>query len=304
MPIKFKCNCGQILSVPDAMAGKQGKCPKCKTSLKVPVPKSQTAGAAKTASGSPAARPASKPPAGKPASRPAASSKPIAAPAGLLDSLFDDAGLVEKRGPRCSNCSAEIKPGTVVCTACGTNLETGEKVSGYDLAEVKGPEFTNEHLQLASDNMIRNSAMDSRRDKAQMPWWVLMSFLIGAITLCAAGVIIVDGVFGEPASDTTFIGKIQRLPVFATLGITAGITGASILLFAHLSICAFAFGRSVVQALACFFLPFLYSTIYGIMNWTDNKAPVKAMMMAVAIISFGAFLIMQGGGFGKIQALF
>ena len=30
MPIKFKCSCGQVLSVPDKMAGKQGKCPKCK----------------------------------------------------------------------------------------------------------------------------------------------------------------------------------------------------------------------------------------------------------------------------------
>jgi len=37
--------------------------------------------------------------------------------------------------------------------------------------------------------------MDLRRARAALPWWVLMSFLIGAMTLCAAGIVIVDGVF-------------------------------------------------------------------------------------------------------------
>ena len=34
--IKFKCNCGQKISVPDKYAGKSGKCPKCKETCQIP----------------------------------------------------------------------------------------------------------------------------------------------------------------------------------------------------------------------------------------------------------------------------
>ena len=153
--------------------------------------------------------------------------------------------------------------------------------------------------------MVRDQKMESRRDKSASPWWVLMSFLLGAITLCAAGVVIVDGWNEDKlAAETTFYGKIQRLPIPTTLGVTAGITGIAISVFAHLNICIFAFGRSAIQGLACFFLPVIYSVIYGIMNWTDNKAPVKAIMWALLFIGVGVGFIMWGGGFGKIQALF
>ncbi|GIW98969.1 MAG: hypothetical protein KatS3mg111_2302 [Pirellulaceae bacterium] len=37
MPIKLKCKCGQVLTVADNLAGKVGKCPKCKSAIKIPV---------------------------------------------------------------------------------------------------------------------------------------------------------------------------------------------------------------------------------------------------------------------------
>lgn len=276
MAIKFNCSCGKSMSVPDKLAGKKGKCPSCQKPIKVPIPK-----VAKTSS--------------------TAGSETAA----VLDSLFDDAGLVKKSGPVCPSCAAPIKQsGAIVCVSCGMNFETGERAKGFDAKAAGGPEFTNMHLQEASDNMKRDLMMDSRRDKSSMPWWVIMSYLIGAITLCGAGVVIVDGIVGTPADPNSFLGKVQALPVFCTLGATALITGAAITIFAHLSICAFAFGRSMGQGFACFLLPLLYSIIYGIMNWTDNKAPVKAIISALIFISLGVFLIIQGGGFGKIQAVF
>ncbi len=284
MPIKFKCSCGHILKVPDKLAGKSGKCPKCQKVLKVPVPKA-------------------KQPQPKQAAAVAATGGTAPSPGGKLDSLFDEAGLVQKSGPVCPKCGADIKPGTVVCTSCGFHLETGEQISGFNV-NVEGPEFDNLYLQEAADNMRRDSRMDDRRSKAAMPWWVLMSFLIGAITLCAAGVVIVDGRFGTPADETTFIGKVQRLPVFVVLGMTAGITGIAITAFAHLSICFFAFTRHVGQGLACLFLPLIFSVVYGIMHWTDNKAPVKAIIMALIFIGLGIAMIVKGGGFGEIQAIF
>lgn len=297
MPIKFKCNCGHVLSVSSKLAGKTGKCPKCSKALKVPVPK-QPAGV-QANSAAPSKEGAAKATPAKAAQAVAATSVGNAS----LDSLFEDAGLVQKSGPTCPQCLKDIRPGTVVCTACGFNFETGEKLLGFD-AQSQAAEFDNQYLQEASENMKRDLVMDSRRDKAAMPWWVIMSFLIGVVTLCAAGVIIVDGKFGTPEPESTFFGKIQRWPVFTTLGLTVGITGIAISVFAHMSICYFGFTRSIGQGFACFFLPMIYSLVYGIMNWADNKAAVKAIILAAVFLGLGAFLIVRGGGFGLITAAF
>lgn len=295
MPIKFKCSCGQVLSVPSKLAGKTGKCPKCQKSLKIPAAKQETAG--QRAVQKQGANPAKRAPAAKSAAA------PVGAAAGGLESLFDEVGLVEQRGPTCSACSAPIKPGAKVCTSCGLNFETGEKLRGFE-ARSQGKEFDNLYLQEAAENMKRDLQMEVVRDKSTMPWWVIMSFLIGAMTLCAAGVVIVDGMIGEPAAENTLVGKVQRWPVFTTLGLTAAITGLAITIFAHLDITAFGFRKSWKQGLACLFLPLLYSFIYGILHWGENKAPVKAIMMAVVFISLGVFLIVQGGGFGLVVEAF
>ncbi|MEO8269296.1 MAG: zinc ribbon domain-containing protein [Aureliella sp.] len=271
MPIKFKCGCGHVLTVPDAFAGKNGKCPKCQKSVKVPMPK-------------------------------ASAPKPVAAQVGVMDALLDDAGLKKRTGPMCPKCSADIRPGAVVCTNCGLNFELGEQMVGFD-AKSQRPEFDNPFLQEASDNMVRDLILDLRRDRAAMPWWVIMSFLIGTMTLCAAGVVLVAGKFEVPAPAETFMGGLQRLKVFTVLGMTATITGLAIVFFAHMSITFFGFTKSAAKGLGCLFLPLLFSFPYGIMNWTENKAPVKAIMTASFFIGFGVFLIVSGDGFAKLQAL-
>lgn len=306
MPIKFQCTCGHVLTVPDNAAGKNGKCPKCQATVKVPVPKA----ASSTSGGATAGKTAKPNTSSKPASAKAAASKPVATastevttPVGVMDSLLEEAGLTRRKGPVCPKCAADIRPGAVVCISCGLKFESGESLTGFK-SQTTRPEFDNIYLQEASDDMVRDTIMDLRRDRASMPWWVIMSFLIGAVTLAAAGVVIVDGKFGEPAPEGQFIGKLQRLQVFTTLGLTVLVTGLANVLFAHLSITFFGFTKSVVHGLACFFLPILYSVPYGIMNWSENKAPVKAIMMASIFIGFGVFLIVSGDGFAKVQGLF
>ena len=318
MPIKIKCSCGQVLSVPDKLAGKTGKCPQCQKAVKIPLPSSPQAASAAIPAGktaAPAAKPAvaktaaasatAKQAAGKSAApKQAPAKQPAAAAAtGVMDQLLDEAGLKRRTGPVCPKCGSDIRPGAVVCTSCGLKFESGEQLAGFH-SKSSRPEFDNPYLQEASDNMVRDTVMDERRDRASMPWWVLMSYLIGAITLAAAGVVIVDGKFGEPAEEGTFLGDIQRLQVFTTLGMTAGVTGLAIVVFAHLSITFFAFTRSIGHGLACFFLPLIYSVPYGVASWGENKAPVKAILTASVFIGLGVFLIMRGDGFAKIQGLF
>lgn len=275
MPIKFKCNsCQHVLTVPDNLAGKTGKCPKCQNALKVPVPKAAAAAA-------PAA----------PAFDP------------RMHSLLEEVGVVHKTGPICPSCQADIQQGVVVCINCGMNLQTGQKVLGYD-AKVERPEFDNDHLNQAVTNMRRDEMIQVRRDRAAMPWWVTAAFLIGAIVLCGAGVILVDGNFGTPSPENTTMGKLQRLPVFVVLGATVGITGTALALFAHLSITIYGFQQKLSKGFLCLFIPLIYSLPYGFMNWTNNKAPVKGFVMAMIFVGIGVGLIMLGGGFGKFNGIF
>ncbi len=314
MPIKLKCSCGQALSVPDNLAGKTGKCPKCQKPLQIPKLTAQpTAQATAQPTGAgPASATSKAAPAKSTAATAAAATatkpkpKPtvpvVAAQAtNKFDSLLDEVGLTKKTGPVCPKCSAPIRPGSVLCTACGLNFESGEQAMGFEAA-AESLEFRNEFLQEAASNMVRDVKMDERREKAGLPWWMLMSYLIGAIILCGAGVVIVDGKFGTPEPAGTPIGKIQRLPVFVVLGITAMVTGQCIHLFAHLSVVVFGFKRGVGPGFGCLFVPF-FSYVYAIMNWADNRQAIMAIFMSIVTVSAGIGLIIAGGGFGTLQTL-
>jgi hypothetical protein len=308
MPIKLKCSCGQALSVPDNLAGKSGKCPKCQKSIQIPNP-----AAAKT-SGAPTSAPVAKASPAKAASTPTSTGKaPVAKakptapvqvaaaqPMNKFESLLDDAGFTKKTGPVCPKCGAAIRPGTVLCTGCGLNFESGETATGFEAA-IEAMEFKNEFLQEAAFNMSRDVVMDERREKAGIPWWMIMSYLIGAITLCAAGVVIVDGRFNEPAAAGTFLGNIQRLPVFVVLGITAVITGSCISSFAHLSIVVFGFKQSIGKGFLCLMVPF-FSFIYGIIHWADNRQAITAIIVAMVTVSAGVAMMIYGG-IDKLQAI-
>jgi hypothetical protein len=324
MPIKLTCSCGQTLNVPENLAGKTGKCPKCQKPIQIPNPaasKTAAPAAAKPVAGTPAqtkpaaGKPAAgKPAAGKPAAGKPAAGKPAAGPVSArgtapvavapqphkMESLFEEAGLKRKTGPVCPKCGADIRPGTVMCVGCGLNFETGEQAAGFNFV-AQGPEFRNEVLQEAASNMTRDVLMDQRRDKSGIPWWMIMSYLIGAITLCAAGVVIVDGQFSEPSPAGTPLGELQRVPVFVVLGMTLVITGQCIHAFAHLSIVVFGFMKSWGAGLGCLFVPF-FSYVYGIMNWADNKSAVMAVVTSMITVGIGIGLVVAGGGFGTLQA--
>ncbi len=204
MPIKVQCSCGQVLAVPDDKAGKSGKCPKCQNLIQIPAAGGQAAGsgAAKTAPQAKAAGSAavasSAPKAAVKKVASAAATQVTTAPAPKLDSLFDEVGLKQKTGPCCPKCGASIATGAVICVQCGLNFESGEQALGYNV-RIETQEFENEFLQEAASNMQRDVLMDERRDKSGVPWWMLLSYLFGAVTLMIAGIIIVDGRLGTPA---------------------------------------------------------------------------------------------------------
>ncbi len=291
MPIKLKCNCGQVLNVPDAMAGKSGKCPKCQATLRIP------AAAGAPAASSPAAataKPASAKTAAKPATKPAAKPAPAAAPAAAMDDLFDEIGLTKKTGPVCPKCGGSVQRNAALCTHCGFNLQTGEQAVGFE-ARIEREEFKNPFLQEAANNMQAEVVSEERHAKAGTPWWMLVSFLLGALCIGAAGIIIVDATMNEPAEEGTFLGKLQRERFGVVAGVTFATVGCMISFFAHLSIVIFAFARKVGLGFATLLVPF-YNMYFGIKTWADNKSGIYGLIIGAVLAGLGVWLTIASGG--------
>lgn len=294
MPITLKCSCGQVLNVPDSMAGKSGKCPKCKATIKIPTGGSEASPAqSKPAAAQP------KPAAAQPKKSEAAASKPTAAAQAVqaaakqADNLFDEIGLVKKTGPTCPKCGSAIARNAALCTSCGFNFQTGEQALGFN-AKVDAAEFENPFLEEAAHNMRRDDLSDQRLSKAGTPWWMLASFLFGALCIGAAGVIIVDGMVSD-TKQSGFLGKVQQQKFGVVAGVTFAAVGGMISTFANLSIVIFAFQQSIGRGFAVLLVPF-YSFIYGCITWADNKSGIIGICLGAIIAGVGVALTISSGG--------
>jgi hypothetical protein len=180
MPIRIQCKCGKSLAVKDQFAGKTVKCPGCGQPLRVPEASGgQTAGGSRPASGKPAA------PAAKPA--PAAASVASAGFDNSMDELFDEEGFGSNITSVCPACGSQMAAEAVLCTRCGFNKATGEKVQGH----------SNSAGDISAGAMALDKAAEDMRaaDKMQrdltegagMPWWMLalILFILGSATALA-----------------------------------------------------------------------------------------------------------------------
>ena len=176
MPIRIKCQCGKALNVKDEFAGKAVKCPGCGKAIRVPAAKQPSAagsGAAKrTAAGA--------------ATKRAAASNASSSDDGL-DDLFAEEGFGRPVAAVCPSCAAEMKADAVLCTKCGFNKQTGQRLEGHKTAGVDIDHGTLA-LQKAATDMQKDLEMqDKMLSKAGLPWWVLglILFVIGSGTAIA-----------------------------------------------------------------------------------------------------------------------
>ncbi|MGB7346188.1 MAG: zinc ribbon domain-containing protein, partial [Pirellulaceae bacterium] len=165
MPIQVKCKCGKALNVKDELAGKAVKCPGCGNVIKV------GAAGAKAAPARPAAA--------KPA--------PVAASADSLDDLFDEEGFSAHVAGVCPNCRAEMGAGSVFCTKCGFNKETGELLQSHKTAGVDIDHGTLALMKAEEDMKKSDRLQREMESKAGMPWWMLslVLFMLGSGTAIA-----------------------------------------------------------------------------------------------------------------------
>ena len=268
MPIRVTCQCGQSLNVPDSMAGKSGKCPKCQQLVKIPLAASADAGApAKAAATAKKAKPQLVSP------QPSTSTM-----AGLLDA----AGLVQKSGTFCPHCDQPSKPGAVICTHCGFNFAEGTKVEGHKSSEKR--QFGNKNLNEAAAMMVREESVQKRLLATGTPWWTMFALFLGLVIFLAVILVKMDATQTGEVSKTEWMARIQK----AFWGpVIAGASGTGFLLvaiFAYLALIFTAFFESKKQGFLCLLAP-LYIVYYMFSRIKSQK-----LFGTVVIIWFTSIL--------------
>jgi len=268
MPLRVTCQCGVALNVPETMAGKGVKCPKCQSVIAVGTP-------AKTA-------PATKPAASKPAAKASASNTSQDAMAKLLDS----AGLKKREGIFCPSCDRSLPPGTAICVGCGYNLEAGSKIEGFEV-EVK--EFGNKRLVEAAEMMAREVETENRLLKAGMPWWTMAAIILAVMFMMTAILLKMDVKTSGNVSSVPMIAKLQSANYLPVIAFSVGGGACLIALFALFAIQATAYKESIKEGLLCS-LTILYSFYYMFSRLKSRRLGNTVMIFWISAIVAGICL--------------
>ena len=264
MPLRVNCQCGVALNVPDAMAGKQVKCPKCQKVIPVAAPKA----------------PAAKPPAAKPAAaKPAAPNPPGGQDAMAI--LLDSAGLKKREGIFCPGCDRPLPTGSAICVGCGYNLEAGSKIEGFEV-EVK--EFGNKRLVEAAEMMAREVETEKRLLKAGMPWWMMLAIILGVLFMMSAILLKMDVNTSGKVSSVPILAKFQSASFGPVIAFSIGGAACLVGLFALFAIQATAFKESIQQGLLCTL------TVVYVFYYMFSRMKSRKLGSTVAIFWISAIL--------------
>jgi hypothetical protein len=292
MPISVRCSCGQAMTVKDELAGKAIKCPKCGAAVRVGQP-AAAAGAAK------APRPAAA------QANPAAGAKRVAASppetAALAD-LFEEEGIQRRAGALCPACFKELRAGAKLCTECGYNLETGERVTGVTQTRARESEFGVAELDHAVESMRSEASIQRTMKSVGFPWWMLIFIIVFVIGSGAIGVLSVDRIFkvkpkeGDPTEaaveDTDSIqGRFNQIPVGQMWGLLLMISFVPINLISHGILCRTAFKESRKQGLLATFIPG-YNYFYGLTRWGSCRSLFMAQFFSLLAALGGLALVL------------
>jgi hypothetical protein len=265
MPIRINCPCGKSLNVRDDLAGKTVKCPGCGKPIQV----KPVSGAART------------PPAG-------VASSSAQQERQRMQDLFDEEGFSAQVAAVCPACRAEMGVGAVLCTKCGYNTQTGERLISHKTAGVDIDHGTLALEKAKRDMAAADQMQKDLLNKAGMPWWALalVLFMLGSGLTIA--VLVVNA---SRRVDENF--TLNPLALFFTLA-GAGFylvgVGASLLIIVH------AFKQDTLRGVLCLFVP-LYILYYVIKNWSETW---KYFVASVVLGGIGGGLFAAAAAQGGI----
>lgn len=153
MPIPVACQCGKQVNAPDNLAGKRVKCPACGNPLVIPA-------------------------------APVAPASPLGQDPGLGGMLAEE-GMSET--PRCPQCEENLKPGAVLCVACGFHLEKGKKVKGVGTKSGGHSGVADELLARAEEELEDAPVQHEGAYGKKSQEWILFAIMAGIIAAVVAG---------------------------------------------------------------------------------------------------------------------
>ncbi|WP_345682940.1 hypothetical protein [Novipirellula caenicola] len=273
------CQCGKVLNIPDAAAGKAVKCPGCQTVLKVPA--GNAAAKPKQAAAQPkqAAAPA------QPARRPAAAA-PVAM-GNRLDDLFDEEGFSQQVAAICPACRAEMKAEAILCTKCGYNKQTGSKLAGHQTPGLDVSHGTLALEKAAAEMARAKDTQDRLLGNNGMPWWMLALVLF--LIVSSTGIAVVAINVSRQVDGNG--GGFNPIATFLVLGFGACIVISQC---AQLAVIIKAFKKDIKTGLLTMFVPF-YIFYFVIKNWRETgRLFITAVVMGMIAGGFLAGAISAG----------
>jgi hypothetical protein len=292
MPIRVTCSCGYSTNVPDEMAGKTGRCPKCKSALKIPGGAKSSAAAPPKASSAKTTSTKKPQAAATPAGPEEFAVPAFAGPSGgfgnALGGLLEEAGLVENKGAVCPNCSSPVSPGSVICIKCGLHFAEGKQLDEHKLEAKTG--FGNKHLNEAASMMEREKATEKQLNNAGTPWWLMISVLVGLGVMITGLAIKQQAVTTEKFSSIEILKRIQQAGYLPVLSASFGLAMALTSIFANTAIMIVAFKESAKEGFLYMLVPFY--NMYYIFTRMKQKRLLSTfiILMVTGILGVAALL--------------
>jgi len=238
MPIRIQCECGKQAQVRNEMAGKAVRCPSCGKPVRVPA-----AGGASSSTRSAGGPAKSGAVVGSRSSTGAAKHGGPTAAGGResLDDLFAEEGFDREIAAVCLACGKEMLAGAVLCTKCGFNKQTGERLASHQVAGVDIDQGTLA-LQKAQRDIHADEDTQQKLLAAGMPYWLLGLILILIAGGVAIAVVAINRANQEEAAD---FNALKTFVQFAAVMFGAVAVGA------FLSVIPKAFSVSKNEGLIC-----------------------------------------------------
>ncbi|MFM8570489.1 MAG: hypothetical protein ACKOAU_02720 [Pirellula sp.] len=272
MPLRVTCQCGVALNVPETMAGKGVKCPKCQSVIAVPA----------------ATKPTSKPSPDKVSGSAKSPTPAKTATAGqdAMSKLLDSAGLKKREGIFCPSCDRSLPPGTAICVGCGYSLEAGSKIEGF---EVETKEFGNKRLVEAAEMMAREAETENRLLKSGMPWWMMLAIILGVLFMMTSILLKMDVKTSGNVSSVPLIAKLQSAGYLPVIAFSAGGAAVLVALFSLMAVQATAYKESIKQGLLCT-LTVVYVFYYMFSRMKERKLGSIVLIFWISAVLAGILL--------------
>ncbi len=205
-----------------------------------------------------------------------------------MHDLFDEEGFSSEVAAVCPACRAEMGAGAVLCTKCGYNTQTGERLVKHKTAGVDIDHGTLALEKARRDMAAADQMQSDLLNKSGMPWWALALILFMIASGLTIAVLVVNA---SRRVDENF--NLNPLALFFTMA------GAAFYLFglgASLMIIVHAFKQDTVRGLLCLFVP-LYMLYYVIKNWGETW---KLFIASVVLGGIGGALFAAAAAQGGI----